>query len=82
MGDPIELGLNDSGAVVAAPLTVEDAKVSAAGAAVILWVTIVACSAFPALVVRRTLDRSRDRAWERELHLLAYNDDGWANRHI
>ena len=56
VGDPIELWLNDSGMVVAAPLTVEDAKVSAAGAAVILWVTIVACSAFAALVVRRTLD--------------------------
>ena len=55
---------------------------SAAGAAGILWGTIVTCSAFAALVVRRTLDRSRDRAWERELHLLAYNDDGWANRHI
>jgi hypothetical protein len=29
----------------------------------------------------RGLDRSRDRAWDRELHLMAHNDDGWANRH-
>ena len=31
-------------------------------------------------LIRRGLDRSRYRSWERELHLLAYNDDGWANR--
>jgi hypothetical protein len=31
-------------------------------------------------MIRRGLDRARDRAWEREIRLFAHNDDGWANR--
>jgi hypothetical protein len=81
-GEPLTIWLDDTGKVVAAPLTTDDARLSAVSAAGTVWVTIVACSALAAFVIRRGLDRSRDSAWERELHLLAYNDDGWANRHI
>jgi hypothetical protein len=80
-GESLKLWLDDTGKVVAAPLTTDDAKLSALGVAGTIWVVIVVFSALVALVIRRGLDRSRDRAWERELHLLAHNDDGWANRH-
>jgi hypothetical protein len=41
----------------------------------------VAFSVLSALAFRRALDRVRARAWERELLVLAHNDDGWANRY-
>jgi hypothetical protein len=81
-GDSVTVWLNDTGKVVAAPLTIDDAKINAAAATVMVWVVLVVCSALLALVIRLVLDRVRYRAWERELHLLAHNDDGWANRHI
>lgn len=82
VGDPVKVWLDDAGKVVAAPQTTQDAKLSAIIAAVSVWTAIVAGSALMAFFVRRALDRSRDRGWDRELYLLAYNDDGWANRHI
>jgi hypothetical protein len=81
-GQPLTIWLDDTGKVTVAPLTTEDARFSAVAGSSIVWVAMVACSALLALVVRRRLDRSRDRAWERELRLMAHNDDGWANRHI
>lgn len=80
-GEPLTIWLSDTGKVVAAPLTAQDAKLSAVAAGWTVWVAIVACTASVAFVVRRQLDRSRARAWERELNLLAHNDDGWANRY-
>jgi hypothetical protein len=80
-GDHMTVWLDPAGTVVAAPRTAADAKIGAVAAAVAVWITVVACSAVLAFVVRVGLDRSRERAWERELHLLAHNDDGWANRH-
>lgn len=79
-GDPMKIWLDDAGKVVAAPLTTADAELSAIGAGGTVWVVIVTFTALVAFGIRRGLDRSRDRAWERELHLLAHNDDGWANR--
>lgn len=79
-GDQMTIWLDRSGKVVAAPLTTSDAELNSIAAAVTLWVSIVMCSAVVAFLVRRVLDRSRDRLWEREIHLLAHNDDGWANR--
>ncbi len=79
-GESLTIWLDDSGKVVAAPQTTEDAELSAAVAAVTVWTSLVAASALLAFVIRRALDRSRDRAWERELLLLSHNDDGWANR--
>ncbi len=81
-GESLKVWLDDGGKVVAAPRTPDDAKLSATVAAGSVWLAIVVCSAMLAFGVRRWLDGSRDRAWERELRLLAHNDDGWANRHI
>ena len=81
-GEPLTIWLDDAGKVVAAPLTPADAELSAAVATGSVWVSIVACSALVAFVVSVGLGRSRDRAWERELNLLAHNDDGWANRQL
>lgn len=81
-GDSMKVWLDETGKVVAAPLQPDDAKLSAAGAAGTTWVALVACGAFVAFVIRRWLDSARDRAWERELNLMAHNDDGWANRSI
>ncbi len=80
-GQPLEIWLDDAGKVVAAPQTAADAELNAVVAAGTVWVALIACSALVAFVIRAGLDRSRDRAWEQELHLLAHNDDGWANRH-
>jgi hypothetical protein len=79
-GDQMTIWLDGSGKVVAAPLTPGDAKLNAIVAASTMWIVFVVCSIAVALLVRRALDRSRDRAWERELNLLAHNDDGWANK--
>ena len=80
-GDHMTIWLNDSGKIVNAPLRPGDAALNALLAAAAVWVTIVGCFAFAAFLVRQALDRHRGRAWERELRLLAYNDDGWAHRH-
>jgi hypothetical protein len=79
-GQPLTIWVDDADKVVAAPLTTDDANLSAVLAGGTAWVAIVVCSALVAFGARRALDRSRDRAWERELNVLAHNDDGWANR--
>jgi hypothetical protein len=79
-GDSLTIWLDDAGKVVAAPLTADDARLSADVATGTVWIAIVICGALSAFLARRGLDRSRYRSWDRELHLLAYNDDGWANR--
>ena len=79
-GAPMTIWLDQAGTVVAAPLTAFDAKVNSVGVAWTVWVAAVACSVLAAFLLRRGLDRSRARAWERELQLIAHNDDGWANR--
>lgn len=79
-GDHMTVWLDESGKVVSAPLRVEDATVTATAAAMSFWISIVMCCALVAYLIRRGLDRSRHRAWDRELLLLAHNDDGWANR--
>jgi hypothetical protein len=80
-GDPLRIWLDDAGKVVAEPPTTDDARMSATIAAATVWIAIVACAAMVAFGIVRGLERSRDRAWDRELHLMAHNDDGWANRH-
>lgn len=79
-GDHTPVWLDDAGRIVAAPQKPGDAAVNAVAVAVTLWTTVVAASALLAYLVRRGLDRARERAWNRELLLLAHNDDGWANR--
>jgi hypothetical protein len=81
-GEPISIWLDNTGNVVAAPLSPDDATLSAVVAAAALWVTIATCFALLAYAVRVGLDRARGREWDRELALLTHNDDGWANRHV
>jgi hypothetical protein len=81
-GESLTIWVDGTGKVVAAPLTADDSKLSAAIATGTVWIAIVVCGALAAFLIRKGLDRSRDRAWERELHLLAHNDDGWANRQV
>lgn len=80
-GDRMTVWLDDGGKVVAAPWKIADAKVYEVVAATSVWLISVMVGALAASLFRRILDRMRARAWTRELHLLAYNDDGWANRH-
>lgn len=80
-GDHMTVWLDEGGKVVAAPLTKGDAELNAVAVGVTLWISIVMSSVIVAYLIRRGLDRSRERSWERELQLLAHNDDGWANRH-
>lgn len=71
---------NATDKVVPAPVTTSDAEFNGFAAGVTLWVSLVMAGALAAYVIRRFLDRSRARAWDRELLLFAHNDDGWANR--
>lgn len=80
-GAPLTVWLNSRGQVVAAPLTAADAKVNSVAVSGTVWAMTAVFGALAALAIRLGLDRSRARAWEREIHLLAHNDDGWANRH-
>jgi hypothetical protein len=79
-GEHMKVWLDNSGRVVAAPLKPGDAKLNAVVAAGTSWIGIVLCSALLAFLVHKGLDRFRERAWERDLHLLAHSDDGWVNR--
>lgn len=80
-GDHMTVWVDNSGKVVSAPLRADDAALTATAAAVSFWISIVTCGALVAYLIRRGLDRARHRAWDRELFVLAHNDDGWANRH-
>lgn len=79
-GDQMTIWLDERGKVVAAPMQAGDAQLQAVVAGVAAWTSITMVGALLACVVCRILERSRDRAWDRELRLWAYNDDGWANR--
>jgi hypothetical protein len=72
-GDRMTVWLDESGKVVAAPLRVGDAKVNSMVAAGTLWITVVVLAALVAFGIRRGLDRTRARSWERELRVLAHS---------
>ncbi|MEU0498811.1 hypothetical protein [Mycobacterium sp. NPDC006124] len=78
-GAPVTVWLDDTGAVVPAPDRPVDAQATASSRAWASWVGIVGLSALVAFGIRRWLDRRRAASWQRELHLMAFNDDGWAN---
>lgn len=79
-GAPITVWLDDAGKVVGAPLRPADASVNATSAGWSVWLLSVVFCGLVGLAVRKALDRSRDRSWDRALQLFAYGDDGWANR--
>lgn len=80
-GDHMTVWLDNTGKVVNAPLQAGDAELQSVVAAGAVWTTAVMIAVLGAFLIRRGLDRARDRAWEREIALLSHNDDGWANRH-
>ncbi|OPX07564.1 hypothetical protein [Mycobacterium sp. AT1] len=79
-GAPITVWLDDTGKVVSAPLRPADASVNATSAGWSVWLLAVVLCGLVGVAVRRALDRSRARSWDRALQLFAYGDDGWANR--
>lgn len=81
-GQRVVIWLDQQGKVVDAPERKADAQWSAFVRSAGVWLGAVALSVLIAFVIRRWLDRIRANAWERELQLLAHNDDGWANRRI
>ncbi|MCV7229047.1 Rv1733c family protein [Mycolicibacterium komossense] len=81
-GAPLTVWLDGSGKIVHPPTTADEVRSSMTSRAWAVWLSAVAAAALVAAGLRRWLDRSRTRAWERELQLLAHNDDGWANRLI
>jgi len=80
-GAAVSVWLDDAGNVVSPPDTPQVARSIAAARAWTLWVGIVSTAVLIAVASRRVLDRQRARSWERELLVLAHNDDGWADRH-
>ena len=78
-GAELTVWLGPTGKVVAAPLTPVDASVNATSAGWTVWVVVVVFCGLVGLAIRKGLDLSRARSWDRALHLLALGDDGWAN---
>jgi hypothetical protein len=79
-GATLNIWLDDTGKVTSAPLTPVDVKITAVSVGWTVWALAVVFSGIVAVAFRVWLDRSRARAWERALLLMAHNDDGWANR--
>lgn len=80
-GETVTVWLDSSGRVVPAPDTPKVAKAVAAGRSWTVWLGTVGATVLLACASRYGLDRLRARSWERELQVLAHNDDGWADRH-
>ena len=76
---PVTVWLDDAGAVVSAPDREADAQTVATNRAWASWFGIVGLCALLAFAIRRCLDLYRAASWQRELRLMAYNDDGWAS---
>ncbi len=79
-GDTVTVWTNSAGEVVSAPETPQQARAIASGRAWTVWGSTVAFVALGAAAARFGLDRLRAQSWERELLLLAHNDDGWADQ--
>ena len=79
-GAKLTVWLDDAGKVVTPPLRPADASVNATSAGWSVWLLAVVSCGLVGLTVRKALDRSRARSWDRALQLFAYGDDGWANR--
>lgn len=81
-GAPVTVWLdNRTGDVVGPPGDPSDATAIAMCVGAAVWLGAATAALVVALLSRLLLNRSRARAWEREIQLLAHNDDGWANRH-
>jgi pyruvate carboxylase len=65
-----------------APDRVEDAQAAGTSRAWASWVAVAGLCGLLTSGIRRCLDRYRAESWQRELALMAHNDDGWANRQL
>jgi hypothetical protein len=81
-GQTVRIWRDDTGDIVDAPATAEDARMTAAMLAVGMWIAIGAASALGVCAVRRGLNRARYSAWDRGLYSLIDNGGGRANRHV
>ena len=79
-GSEMTVWLDTDGKVVSAPLRPMDASVNATSAGWTVWLVVAVVCGLVGLAIRKALDRSRARSWERALQLLALDDGGWANR--
>jgi hypothetical protein len=75
-GDMIEIWLDDDGAVVPAPTPTTRAAVDAMGAAVAIWVSVIAAAAALFTITRAFCDRIRFTGWQHELDSLVGHGDG------
>jgi len=79
-GDRFAIWVDKSGNHVEAPSLLSQAVSDAIGSATLLWLTMTGALAGAVYLLRRKLNRSRYREWDRELISLAGNDGGRANR--
>jgi hypothetical protein len=81
-GAPVTVWLdNATGDPVEAPADPTEATAIGTCVGAATWLAATTLAVLLAVLVRLALNRTRARAWEREIRLLAHNDDGWANRH-
>jgi hypothetical protein len=73
-GDPLTIWVDRNGDRVEAPVRTSQAGADAVGVAYAVWQTVALAVAGFVCWVRRSLDRRRDSAWERDIRCLI--DDG------
>jgi hypothetical protein len=78
-GDHVPIWVDDRGNVTTAPLTDDDIHVVAIGTAALIWLVAAVLLGGAFAVLHGTLDRSRNRGWDRGLHQLVGNGGGSAN---
>jgi hypothetical protein len=77
-GDHVDIWLNDKGHVTTPPLTDADARITAIGTVALLWLTMAAMVGAAFAMLRKVLDGSRERGWDRSLRELVGNGGGSA----
>jgi hypothetical protein len=78
-GDHVGIWLDGEGNVTTPPLTDADARITAIGTVALLWLTMAAMVGAAFAMLRKVLDGSRDRGWDRGLRELVGNGGGSAS---
>jgi len=78
-GDHVGIWVNNEGKVTTAPPTEADARITAIGTVALVWLTMVAIVGAAFAMLRKALDGSRDRGWDRGLRELVGNGGGSAS---
>jgi short subunit dehydrogenase-like uncharacterized protein len=71
-GEPVQIWLDDKGAVVTPPKTDADARVGGLGAFAFAWLAMAAVIGGGYVALRAALTRRRNREWDRGLFELAH----------